>query len=152
MAIVSNNTTDVEEPAGAVRRLGAWFLLKQQFTLTTAPHHPGPHRCTPPCFPSLLLTHDIHSPPHSLPPASSHPRSYESRCTSCCSAPIRRTYPRNTGSPPEQRRTPRATRHHGLRRLLDDMHQGGHPAMRSRGPPGDQWRRRHPDKLLLEDD
>jgi hypothetical protein len=55
-AIVSNNTTDVEEPAGAVKRLGAWFLLKQQFTLTTAPHHPGPHRRTPPCFPSLLLT------------------------------------------------------------------------------------------------
>jgi hypothetical protein len=108
-AIVSNNTTDVEEPAGTVKRLGAWFLLKQQFTLTTAPHHPGPHRRTPPCFPSLLLT-----------PTFTHHRTR--------SYPLRRTLARTNRAarlvvgrlsailtratparPPEQRRKPRAT-------------------------------------------
>jgi hypothetical protein len=55
-------------------------------------------------------------------------------------------------TPATQHHNPRTARHDGLRRLLDDMHKGGHPIMRPRGPPGDQWRRRHTTKLLLEDD
>lgn len=142
----------------------AWLLLPcccRRRSLRLPDNHHSPHWPLRPTHPTACLcccsvlaptfTTNTRSRLRSSIPASDRlPRSSHS---SAFAVPCRNTQPRRREKHRTQcGTTPPTNLHDGLRRLHNAMRKGVDTTVRPRGPPGNQRRRRHTNKVLCTND